>query len=54
MTGTGLDAHGLQCYVMFGSILVFLFSTLSVRYFRELHSLEVDGEKIPPPQPLPW
>ena len=27
---------------------------LEMKFFRELSKLEVEGEKVPPPQPIPW
>ena len=29
-------------------------SCLEMKYFRELSKLEVEGEKVPPPQPIKW
>ena len=27
---------------------------LEQRFFAELSGLEVEGERVPPPQPIPW
>ena len=41
ITGTrGMAEHVRRC--------------LEMKFFRELSKLEVEGEKVPPPQPLPW
>lgn len=55
--GGGCRCVGCGCLVnsrSVGSSAVSLLQVLEKKYFRELQEIEVEGEKMPHPKPLPW